>query len=78
MVDWCSLSSDCVRCRGSGTGSACILSVPAGVKAFKQCSVFEADPLLAVMCRYYNADADNKARKQEGIQSAGQIPTAQQ
>lgn len=27
--------------------------------------------------RYYNQDADNHARKQEGIQSAGTIPTAQ-
>ena len=27
-------------------------------------------------CRYHNADADNKARKQEGIQSAGTISQA--
>ena len=31
---------------------------------------------VGLCCRYHNADADNKARKQEGIQSAGTISQA--
>ena len=31
---------------------------------------------VELCCRYHNADADNKARKQEGIQSAGTISQA--
>lgn len=37
-----------------------------------QCICTELNDALAN--RYYNADADNQARKQEGIQSTGTMP----
>ncbi len=36
-----------------------------------------ANLLVLLPCRYYNENADNQARKNEGIQSSGTIPTAQ-